>query len=173
MIWRYAAMLVLASTVAGCDDSTVSSTDRRTFLKAGGLLALQETSGLLVEVHGTPWSGATPEQLASTLRMPDGAGKDVRFRDIAPGQWVIGDGRRLVLHFNPVGAPDSNADCRAEKEFVTAAPAKKGFTVNATFCKKGEWLMHGFLKARAVGQDDWFGYTMAMQKLLGTLFPEK
>lgn len=173
MNWRYCAMAALLGTVAGCDDATVSGTERRSFLKAGDLMELQQTSGVLVEIHGAPWPGATPEQIASTLRMPDGAGKAVRFRDISPGQWVIGDGERLVLHFNPTGAPDSNADCRAKEEFKTEPPAKKGFTVNATFCKKGEWLIHGFLKARAVTQDDWFGYTMVMRKLLGTLFPEK
>jgi hypothetical protein len=172
MIWRYCVVLTLIGTVAGCDDATVSGTERRTFLKAAGLLKLQETSGLLVEVHGAPWPGATPEQIASTLRMPSGPAKEVRFRDIAPGQWVIGRGTRLVLHFNPKGKPNSNADCRAEKEIATEPPSKKGFTVNATFCKKGEWLIHGFLKARAVAQDDWFGYTFAMQKLLRTLFPE-
>ena len=173
MIWRYFAMLALIGTVAGCDDATVSGTERRTFLKAAGVLELQETSGLLVEVHGAPWPGAVPEQAASTLRMPDGGGKEVRFRFIAPGQWIVGDGQRLVLHFNPIGAPDSNADCQATEEFKTAPPPKTGFTVNATFCNKGEWLIHGFLKARVVAQDDWFGYTWVMRKLLGTLFPEK
>jgi hypothetical protein len=173
MIWRYLAMLALIGTVAGCDDATVSGTERRTFLKAAGLLALQEASGLLVEIHGAPWPDATPEQIASTLRMPDGAGKAVRFRDISPGEWVVGDGTRLVLHFNPIGAPDSVADCRAKEKLKTTPPATMGFTVNATFCQKGEWLIHGFLKARAVGRDDWFGYTMVMRKLLGKLFPEK
>jgi hypothetical protein len=173
MIWRILAMLVLIGTVAACDDATVSGTERRSYLKAGGLLAAQEASGLLVEIHGAPWPGAMPEQIASTLRMPDGAGEAVKFRYIFPGEWVIGEGTRLVLHFNPIGPPDSIADCRTEKEFETKPPARTGFTVNATFCQGGEWQIHGFLTARAVEQDDWFAYTVVMRKLLGTLFPEK
>ncbi|HUS53190.1 MAG TPA: hypothetical protein VMY41_04190 [Thermohalobaculum sp.] len=173
MIGRYFAMLALIGTVAACDDVSVSGTERRTFLYSSDLLAMQEASGVLVEIHGAPWPGATPEQIASTLRMPDGSGQAVRFRDIAPGQWIIGDGDRLVLHFNPTGAPDSVADCRAKEAIVTEPPAKKGFTVNATFCKQGEWLSHAFLKARAVSQDDWLSYTFAMRELLGKMFPEK
>ena len=166
-------MLTLIGIVAACDDVSVSGTQRRTFLFAADLLAMQEASGVLVEIHGAPWPDATPEQIASTLRMPDGPAHAVRFRDIAPGQWVIGDSDRLVLHFNPTGEPDSIADCRAKEPMQTKPPQKSGFTVNASFCKQGEWLSHAFLKARSVEQDDWFGYTFAMQKLLGALFPEK
>jgi hypothetical protein len=173
MIGRLFAALTLIGTLASCDDNTVSSTERRSFLKADGLMALQESSGLLVEIHGVPWTGATPEQIASTLRMPEGVAREVRFRDSAPGQWIIGDGNRLVLHFNPIGDPDSNADCRATESMQTAPPAKTGFTVNGTFCKGDQWLIRGFLKARTVEQDDWFEYTFAMQKLLVTMFPTK
>jgi hypothetical protein len=172
MFWRYCAMLFLIGSVAGCDDATVSGTERRVILGALNLSDLQDDNGLLVEVHGAPWPGATPDQIASTMRMPKGKAGDVRFRSIPHGQWRIGNGNRLVLHFNPVGAPDSNADCRTETEIETKPPRTKGFTVNATLCRQDQWLIRGFLTAKAVKQNDWFEYTVVMRKLLGTLFPD-
>jgi len=177
MIRRHLAILAIMlgalGTLAGCDDADISGIERRSFLKANDLAKLPDVGGLLVEIHGAPWPEAMPDQVASTLRMPDGAGQAVRFRAIAPGQWVIGKGDRLVLHFNPTGAPDHIADCRAKEEFQTKPPAKMGFTVSATYCKGPDWQIHAYLKAKAVGQEDWFGYTMVMRKLLGRLFPEK
>lgn len=176
MVWRHlvllAAMLGLTGALAGCDDADISHLGRRTFLDAGDLTAMQEASGLLVEIHGAAWPGATLDELASTLRMPEGPAKEVRFRAVPPGAWVIGSGERLVLHFNPVGAPNHIADCRATEEIATKPPARQGFTVNATFCKKGDWLIHAYLEAGSVDVDDWLGYALVMRKLLGKLFPE-
>ncbi len=176
MVWRHlatlAAMLGLTGALAGCDDASISPLGRRTFLDAGDLAALQEASGLLVEIHGAAWPGAVPDELASTLRMPEGPAKQVRFRAVPPGAWVIGSGERLVLHFNPVGAPNSNADCRATEEIATTPPARQGFTVNATFCKGKDWLIRAYLKAGAVETDDWLDYVLVMRKLLGKLFPK-
>ena len=176
MIRRHLAMVVamlgLTGAPAGCDDTDISHLERRTFLDAGDLAAIQEASGLLVEIHGAAWPGAMPDELASTLRMPEGPAKAVRFRAVPPGAWVIGSGKRLVLHFNPRAAPSSNADCRATEEIETKPPARQGFTVNATFCKGPNWLIHAYLEAGAVQADDWLAYTLVMRKLLGTLFPK-
>ena len=176
MVWRHlamlAAMLGLTGALAGCDDADISHLGRRSFVNAGDLAAMQEASGLLVEIHGVAWPGATPEKLASTLRMPEGPAKEVRFRAVPPGAWVIGSGERLVLHFNPLGAPDSAADCRATEEIATTPPDGRGFTVNATFCEEGDWMIHAYLTADAVRTDEWLSYALVMRKLLGTLFPE-
>ena len=90
MIRRHLAILGLAGIMTGiltgCDDADISGLERRTFLKAGDLVELQEASGLLVEIHGAPWPGATPEEVASALRMPEGPAHKVRFRAIPPGQ---------------------------------------------------------------------------------------
>ena len=143
MIRRHLAILGLAGImtgiITGCDDADISGLERRTFLKAGALVELQEASGLLVEIHGGPWPGATPEEIASTLRMPEGPAHKVRFRVIPPGQWVLGDAERVVLTFNPAGPVSRAADCRATEEIATKPPSRQGFTVNATFCKGSEW----------------------------------
>jgi hypothetical protein len=177
MMWRHFTILGLImgliGALAGCDNADISGMERRVFFNAADLAAMPNADGLLVEIHGTPWPGATPEQMALALHMPDGVAKAVRFRAASPGQWVIGDGQRLVLHFNPIGAPDHIADCKTREAFQTKPPAKRKFTVSATFCKKEEWLIHAYLKAKTVGQDDWFNYTISMQRLLGKLFPEK
>jgi hypothetical protein len=169
MVWLRLAFICLIGAVAGCDDSNISGIERRSFFNAK---ALSEVGSLMVEIHGAPWPGATPDELASTLRMPDGVGKAVRFSAVRPGQWIVGSGERLVLHFNPSGAPDHIADCRTKKEFQTKPPTKQGFTVSATYCKGPDWQIHTFLNAEDVGVEDWLGYIMNMRKLLGTLFPE-
>lgn len=173
MTWWRLAMFSLIAALMGCDDMTIIQKGRRVFLNAGDLARMQEASGSLVEIHGSAWPGATPEEMASTLRMPDGPGKKIRFRAVRPGAWVIGSGQRIVLHFNPVGRPNSKADCLATEELETKTPTGNGFTVNATFCRGSEWLLRAYMKSRSVKTDDWLGYTLAMRKLLGTLFPEK
>ena len=173
MIWRHLAIIGLIGALTGCDDADISRIERRSFFNATDLAALSDAGGLAVEIHGAPWPGAMPDELASTLRMPDGVGKAARFSAVRPGQWIIGNGERLVLHFNHTGAPDHIADCRTKKEFQTKPPAKQGFTVNATYCKGLDWQIHAHLSAGDVKADDWLGYMLAMRKLLGTLFPEK
>jgi len=168
--WRIAT-LGLIGALMGCDDATISQQGRRAFLNADDLARMQEASGNLVEIHGAPWPGATPEELASTLRMPNAP--DVRFRAVRPGAWVIGSGKRIVLHFNPVGGPNSNADCLTTEELETKAPTGRGFTVNASFCRGREWLVRAYMKVGSVETDDWLRYTQVMRKLLGNLFPEK
>ena len=172
MIRRHLAILGLIGAVAGCDDAKISNMERRTFLNPDDLMATQEAGGLLVEAHGAPWPGATREEVIATLRMPEGKARALRFRDIPPGQGHIGTGERLVLHFNPVGPPDSTADCRATSEFTTNASSGSGFTVNATYCKGQDWLIHAYLTAK-VDPDDWLGYYLAMEKLLGKMFTKK
>ena len=176
MIRRHLATIgligALIGALAGCDDADVSRIERRSFFNAESLAALSDIGGMSVEIHGSPWPGATPDELAGTLRMPDGVGISARFSAVRPGQWIIGDGERLVLHFNHSGEPDHVADCRTKKEFETKPPAKQGFSVNATYCKGPDWLIHAHLNAGSVKADDWLGYMVAMRKLLGKLFPE-
>jgi len=176
MMWRFFTILVtmvgLTSTLNGCDDADVSGMERRVFTNAANLAKLPDARGLSVEIHGAPWPGATPDQIAIALRMPKGVAKALRFRAVAPNQWIIGNGERLVLHFNPINAPNHIADCGAKEEFQTMPPPKTGFIVNATYCKKEEWQIHANLTSKLVKQDDWFSYTIVMERLLGVLFPE-
>jgi len=166
-------MLGLIGTLMSCDDTTISQQGRRAFLNASDLVKMQEASGNLVEIHGAAWPGATAEAMASTLRMPDGPAGKTRFRAVRPGAWVVGSGNRIVLHFNPISSPNSNADCLTTEEIETKPPTGHGFTVNASFCRGREWMVHAYMKAGSVKTDDWLAYTLVMRKLLGNLFPEK
>ena len=168
------ALLCLAGALAGCEEPAVSNVMRREMITAKQLVAMQEASGgaILVEIHGTPWPGADPAEVAGTLRMPEGPGRGVRFSAVPPGHGLIGDGDRLVLLFNPKGKPDSERDCRATGEIETAAPGRDGFTVQATFCRGTEWVIRASFNAREVTQDDWLAYYLRMQELMDALFPE-
>jgi hypothetical protein len=167
--WRF-VMPALVGSLMACDDVTISQQGRRAFLNAGDLAKMQEASGSLIEIHGAAWPGATPEELASTLRSPNNP--EVRFRAVRPGAWVVGSGKRIVLHFNPVGGPNSNADCLTTQELETKVPTGRGFTVNASFCRGTEWIVRAYMTVGSVETDDWLGYTLVMRKLLGNMFPE-
>lgn len=165
--------LCLLGALAGCEDTGVSNVSRREMITATELARMQAQSGaILIEIHGVPWPGAGPDAVAGTLRMPDGPGREVRFITVPPGQGLIGDGTRLVLHFNPLGAPDWARDCRAQSEIETAPPGDRGFTVNATFCRGADWVTHASFDAGDVGHDDWLAYYLRMQDLLGVMFPD-
>lgn len=161
--------LALAALVPACDDSGIKQVERRSFMSANDLLALEQTSGVFVEIHGAPWEGATIEEIAGTLRMPQGPARGIRFRPIPPGQGFIGEGRRLVLHFNPVGSPNSDADCRATSPLETAPPPKGQFSVNVSFCKASEWQIRGFMRVSA-DAGDWLAYYQSMERLLERMF---
>lgn len=173
MIRRLATLLCLLGMLAGCEDSGISNVGRREMISAKKLVDMQGSSGaILVEIHGAPWPGADADAIAGTLRMPEGPGREVRFRTVPPGQGLIGDGERLVLHFNPQGTPDSARDCRARGELATGPPRKSGFIVQATFCRAESWLIHATFDADDVSPDDWLAYYLRMQDLLGTMFPD-
>lgn len=166
------ALLCLAGALAGCEEPAVSNVARREMITAKHLAAMQEAGGaVFVEIHGAPWPGADPAEVAGTLRMPEGPGRGVRFRPVPPGQGLVGDGERLVMLFNPKGKPDSGRDCRAESELETASPPTDGFTVQATFCRGTEWVIRASFRARDVAQDDWLAYYLRMQELMDALFP--
>jgi len=169
-----APTLALAlGALAACDDGTViSHVDKLPHVKEGDLVTMQEPGGLKVEIHGIPWKGATDAELAEALRPPAGSAQEVRFQAVPTGQWVEGRGHRLVLHFNPTGAPNSPHDCQATAEMRTQAPAETGFTVNATFCTQDNWVAHGYLQATTTQAGDWQEYTRVMQALLTNIFAE-
>jgi hypothetical protein len=175
MKWRLLAALA-PLCFAACDDGTViSHVDKLPHMQIGDLVTMQEEGGLLIEIHGTPWPNVTDAELADHLRPPAGAAQEVKFRSVPPGQWVNNGGRghRLVLHFNPTGAPNSAHDCMATAEIRTRAPsADGGFTVNASFCTKDQWVAHGYLEAPKVPPGDWAEYTRVMQNLFLAIFRE-
>lgn len=169
---RLPVLLCLIGALAGCEWSDISNFGRREATDANTLVTLQETGGaVIMEIHGAPWEGATPDEIAGTLRMPEGPGRQVRFRAVPPGQGLIGNGTRIVLHFNPKRKPDSGRDCSATSEIATGAPDGDGFIVHASFCRGESWLVKATFDASDVNKDDWLAYYLRMQELLGAMFP--
>jgi len=169
---RWIAPLALVALMAGCDDSDVSHIERRSFLTAPELVDQLGADALLVEVHGLPWKGADPVEVVATLRMPEGKARALRFQGVPPGQGYLGTGKRLVLRFNPPGIPNVDADCRATALLPVQPPTEGSFTVNATYCKGSDWLIRAYLKAE-VEPADWLAYYLAMEELLGVVFPKE
>ena len=172
MIRRLPALICLLGVLAACEDPGIRNVARREMIHAKQLLKLQDVSGaVLVEIHGVPWEGAVPEEIAGTMRMPEGVGRPVRFRHVPPGQGLIGSGERLVLRFNPTTGSGGSV-CAATSELSTKRPRNKGFVVNATFCRGTDWVVRATLDAGDVAARDWLAYYLRMQDLLGKMFPE-
>ena len=165
------ALLCCAAVfLAGCDDPKISNLSRRLMLLESDITKMTGRSQILVEVHGVPWEGATKDATARTIRMPEGPSREVRFVNAAPGDSRIGEDDRLVLHFNPVGEPDSAVACHTYKELPSEKNTGPGFTVHVSVCRGDEWILQAFMKSSAE-RSDWLAYYLAFEKLLTKLFP--
>ncbi|MDH3667413.1 MAG: hypothetical protein OEN23_10840 [Paracoccaceae bacterium] len=162
------ATMALVTALTACEE--FQGVQRRQWITPEFLMQYQDAGGLLVERHGLPWPSATPEETVATLRMPEGAARDLRFREISPGQILIDRGERLVLHFNPVGPIDATANCQANEPLETGQGGD-GFVVSVTFCKGDIWLVHATFDADDVAERDWLAYYLRMQELFGIMFP--
>ncbi|MEM1276309.1 MAG: hypothetical protein AAGH74_07275, partial [Pseudomonadota bacterium] len=111
-----------------------------------------------------------PEALLAALRPPAGSAQGVKWRPIGFGQ--AAHGTRMVLHFNPLGAPNPAADCRFEAEVETGPARAEGFDVTLSFCKGTRAEAHGHLKALKVAPGDLEAYSQAMRQLLNAIFNE-
>lgn len=164
--------LLLGVLLAGCDEATViTHVDKLSHMSLSDLVTMQDGGGIPVEFHGLPFRTASPETLASAMRAPAAASQGIRFRPIVPGHGG-GHGWRLVLHFNPTGAPNGFADCKHTSEQTTNPPKAEGFDVNATFCEGSDWQAHGFMKSLKTADGDLEGYRDVMQQLMAAIFRE-
>jgi hypothetical protein len=170
MLRPFVIALLPVTVLAACDDARVRDVSRREFVTREYLIGAFRAGSLQVEVHGAPWDGATPDEIAGTLRMPEGAARELRFRAIAPGDPVVGDGERLILRFNPDGGIDHDAACRKSRPLPTAAPRDDRFTVEAIYCRGSGWITIGRMDAR-VDATDWLNYYLVMQTLFARMFP--
>ena len=157
--------------LAGCDDPQISGPSRRITLLEADLPRMANLSQILVEVHGVPWAGATPGEVTESMKMPQGPARRLRFVLAPVGESRIGARDRLVLHFNPLGEPNSEADCRARGPLPSAEPSTRGFKVNVTLCRGNEWMIRAFMKSGA-DANDWLAYHLAMGTVLGKMFPD-
>ncbi|TVQ53337.1 MAG: hypothetical protein EA355_13620 [Rhodobacteraceae bacterium] len=164
----FLALLAAAAAVmaAGCDDGTVvTRVDRRPAFSESWIVATA-AGGVPTEIHGRPFPGVSPDEIANRLRMPQRFAADIRFRARAPGPRGLDPERRLVLVFNATEGPNGIRDCRRTEEAPTRPPADEGFTVTATFCTEDRMLATGHLAARRTRADDPEAFTRVMRLLL-------
>ena len=167
------ALLCLLGALAGCEDTGISNVARREMINAKALMQMQGSTGaILIEIHGAPWEGADRAEIAGTLRMPEGPGRGVRFREVPPGQGLIGEGTRLILVFNPRRQANVGRYCHATEEIETAPPDGDGFRVDGVFCRGTDWVVRASFDAE-VSENDWLAYYLEMQVLLGVMFPNR
>lgn len=162
----------MMAVLAGCDEPTIiTHVFRLPNIRESDLVAMQGPQGIAVEMHGVPWEGADPAALAGAMKGPAGAAQ-VRFA----GRAVTGPnahGTRMVLHFNPAGAPNGPADCARTAEAATAAAPAQGFAVNMTFCRGPEVEAQGFLRALETQPGDYEAFSTVMRQLLVVVFREE
>ena len=164
--------VLIGTLLAGCDEATViTHVDKLSHMSLSDLVTMQDGGGIPVEVHGLPFSGVPAGGLVAAMRPPAAASQGIRFRPIEPGHGT-GHGWRLVLHFNPTGAPNGFADCKHSAEQRTNPPKPEGFEVNATFCNGDDWQAHGFMKSLKTRDGDVEAYRDAMQQLMVAIFRE-
>ncbi|MEM1159602.1 MAG: hypothetical protein AAGJ28_01595 [Pseudomonadota bacterium] len=170
---RIARALTLGLLVAACDEPTVISlVDRVPNMKVEDLWQMQDSRGIPVEIHGSPFNRISDREIAEALRAPAAAGDGIKFYSAPAGNWQGGHAWRLVLHFQPQGGPNSTYDCSLTEEARTNARPEGGFTVHATFCKEDLWQAHGYLQALKIEENDMEAFADMMQALLFEIFRE-
>lgn len=159
------ALLILSA----CDDerTVITRTERLAAISLRDLPVMQRGGGVPVEIHGAPFNAISTEALTEALKAPPGRSQETRFRAVAPGQT---HGTRMVLHFNPQGAPNAQKDCKRRERAITAPPRDRGFDVMLSFCRDGTVVAAGFLEAIDTEPGDMAAFTRAMQKLLAAIF---
>ena len=171
---RKALAVALALAPAACDEAetVISHVGRRGDVVLDTLWTMQDSRGIPVEVHGSPFAHVSDRELVEALR-PPAAASQVVFYPRPPGGWVTGHPTRLVLHFNQQGPPNAVADCQRGEEARTNPPPEDGFTVNASFCAGTDWLAHGYLEALAIEDGDVEAFGDAMAQLMLAMFREE
>lgn len=171
---RYLAF-AFALALAACDEAgpVISHVARQGGFDAETLWTIQNARGIPVEIHGRPFDGITDLQLVELLRPPAGSSQDVTFYPRPPGGWVDGYPWRLVLHFNPQGAPNAAEDCARIAEAPGNPPAGGGFTLNAVFCQGKEWQAQGYMDAPEIRAGDLAALSDGLASLMQAIFREE
>lgn len=163
----FAALLFLGS----CDEPhVISYVDRAPDLVLEDLWQLQDPRGIPVEVHGTPFRRISDQALVETLKMPAGGPQEVRFYVTQPGGTHP---FRLVLHFNPQGAPNAARDCALTDEARTNAGPPDGYTMNAVFCASEVWKAHGHIEVLEIADGDMEKFADYFRTLMQAIFREE
>lgn len=169
---KHLSALLLATLLGACDEPwIISHVDRLSHVSVNDLWTEKGAEGFPVEIHGAPFQGVTAAQLAEVLRAPSAA-RGVTFTSIPVGAYNRDHGWRMVMHFNPTGAPNAQFDCKRTTAAKTAPQPSKGYSVNVSFCDGSEWQAHGFLKVLSAEPGDLQTYSQRIQALLSEIFRE-
>jgi hypothetical protein len=122
-------------------------------------------------VHGAPFPGIEPSQVAEVLALPPSWPTGIRFRAIEPGSHDYHSPTRLVLVFNG-GVPDPDFHCRLKEPLKTAPPSGVGFDVHAVFCSGEDWFASGFMRAPKARGEDATEFRKAMKQLLRAILDQ-
>lgn len=165
------AALFAALALAACDDgATITHVNSTTKLDKSRITTAA-VGGFPTEVHGAPFPGIEPFQVAEVLALPQGWPRDIKFRAVEPGSHDYHAPVRLVLVFNG-GHPDHNYHCKLKEPLKTAPPSGTGFDVNAVFCSGEDYFATGFMKAPKVTGEDATEYRKAMRQLLRVILDQ-
>lgn len=165
--------LGFVSLLSACDEPwIITHVDRLSHVSINDLWTAQGSAGIPVEIHGAPFKGIPAKRLAEVLRAPS-AVSSVTFTSVPVGSHSRNHGWRMVMHFNPIGAPNSQVDCKRSSPAQTGSQPTKGYSVNVTFCDGSEWQAHGFMKVLSAKPGDLQTYTQRMQALFSEIFREE
>jgi len=163
------AGMMAALGLSACDDvGTIITHLDSTSKLAKSRITTNAGGGFPTEVHGAPFPGIEPYQVAEVLALPQGWPKDIRFRAVEPGSHDYHSPTRLVLVFGG-GVPDPAYHCKLKEPLKTAPPSDVGFDVHAVFCSGEEWFASGYMKAPKVTGEDATGFRKAMRQLLRSI----
>lgn len=146
----------LLGLLGGCDSYVVTRVESLPLMSGGTLHALSTRGGLPTEIHGAPFAGAPPAEIAANLKLPAGMRAGISFRPVAPGGFEDEHEKaRLVLIFNGAEPPASGPACRLRGEARVNPPQPGRFTLFAVFCDGQRWFGQGFLEAKKIESGDW------------------
>jgi hypothetical protein len=162
----------LAATLglAACEDVyTITRVEKLTGFARSHVAGLA-AGGVPTEIHGTPFAGLTPDEIAGALTGPQNYPAGMRFRAVAPGSLPPGRAARLVLAFNRAGHPNGLADCRGGA-IPTVAPREVGFSVTASFCSGERLQATGHMEVQSVRAGDREAFARVMRLLFRQILP--
>jgi len=165
------AGIMAALGLSGCDDGTIITQLDSTARLAKSRITTAAHGGFPTEVHGAPFPGIEPYQVAEVLKLPAGWPTDIKFRAIEPTPNDYHKPTRLVLVFGG-GVPDPAYHCQLTEPLKTAPPSEVGFDVHAVFCSGQDWFATGYMQAPKARGEDATEFRKAMRQLLRTILDQ-
>lgn len=165
------AGLFAAFGLSACDDGTIITHLDFSPKLDKSRITTNAAGGFPTEVHGAPFPGIEPFQVAEVLALPQSWPRDVRFKAVEPGSHTYHNPTRLVLVFNG-GVPDAAFHCQLKEPLKTAPPSGVGFNVHAVFCSGEESFASGFMRAPKARGEDATEFRKAMRQLLRAILDQ-